>query len=248
VSLVDGALRVGLIGFGAIGSQVAAGIAAGVGGNVELVGVLVRHRSRETAVAAISTDIADFLAMGPRVVVETAGPAAFGAYAEAILETGASLISVSGSALLDVDLKARVEAICLQHGSRVYLPAGALAGLDTVAAAALSDLGEVRLRILQPGPEPGIVFHGSAVEGAHRFPNGLNIAALIAMVAQREVQLDVIEVSADHDREIELTASGGFGDLSVRLRPRPHPDRLSHIVALSLLASLRRLQQPIVLG
>jgi aspartate dehydrogenase len=244
----DAAVRVGLIGLGAIGLQVAQGIQAGVAGDTELVGVLVEnHRTRHVQ-APVFTELGAFLASGPQVVLEAAGPAAFAAYAEAIVESGAALIAASGSALVDLTLRGRLEAACLRHGTRIYLPAGAVGGLDALGAAAVGGLDDVRLRIVEPGDAERVIFRGAAVEGIRQFPSRLNSAAAVTFVASRDVQLELAQRPAEGGREIELTARGAFGDFLVRMRPTPNHNRLSHIVALSLLACLRRLQQPIVVG
>ncbi|HLZ27970.1 MAG TPA: aspartate dehydrogenase domain-containing protein [Chloroflexota bacterium] len=241
-------MRVGLIGLGAIGKQVADGIQAGLGGDADLVGVLVQH-SRPRAVAApVVTEVGAFLGTGPQVVLEAAGPVAFAACAQAIVSSGASLITASGSALVDPTLRARLEAACVQHGTRIYVPAGAVGGLDALAAAAAGGLNDVRLRIVEPSDAERLIFRGNALAAIRQFPSRLNSAAAVTLVAGPAVQLELSQQPADRGREIELTASGAFGDLRVRLHPTPNPNRLSHIVALSLLACLRRLHQPIVFG
>jgi aspartate dehydrogenase len=241
-------VRVGLIGLGAIGRQVAAGIAAGVGGDAVLVGVLVQQTAPRQIGAPVFTNCAAFLDTRPEVVLEAAGPAAFTAYAEPIVTSGASLIAASGSALVDQALRTRLEAACLQHGTRIYLPAGAVGGLDALGAAAAGGLEDVSLRIVEPGAAERVIFQGDALQGVATFPARLNSAAAVALLAGTQVRLELSQRPAPSGREIELTARGAFGDLLVRLRPTPHADHLSHIVALSLLATLRRLQQPIVVG
>jgi aspartate dehydrogenase len=238
-------VRVGLIGLGAIGLQVALGIDAGVVGGAQLVGVLVRQARPGQARAPVLTELDAFLATGPEVVLEAAGPAAFAACAEPIVSSGASLIAASGSALGDLALRARLEAACTRYGTRIYLPAGAVGGLDALAAAAVGGLEDVDLRIVESGDDDRLIFRGVGLDGVHQFPSRLNCAAAVAFVAERDVRL---ALSSGRERKIELSARGAFGDLLVRIHPTPNPDRLSHIVALSLLAALRRLQQPIVVG
>jgi aspartate dehydrogenase len=241
-------VRVGLIGLGAIGKQVARGIEAGIAGDVELVGALVRQvRVREVS-APVFTQFAAFLAAAPEVVIEAAGPVALAAYAEQIVTSGRSLIAASGSALADLTLRARLEAACLRHGTRIYLPAGAVGGLDALAAGAVGGLDDVSLRIVEPGDDDRLIFCGDALEAVRQFPSRLNCAAAVTDVARRNVRLELAQRPASQGREIELTARGAFGDLVVRLHPARHSDRLDHIVALSLLAALRRLQQPILVG
>jgi aspartate dehydrogenase len=300
-------LRAGLIGFGAIGRQVAAGIATGRGGEVQLGAILTRsshsfeppdvrrgrasrglsseslaptlgkHRSgvpsealssessegasgevRSVAptpageplpVAPMVTDLAAFLAHQPEVVLEAASADAVVAYAAPILQSGASLIVASSTALVDAAVRSRLEAACRVTGARVYVPAGALAGLDALTAAAGGSVDAAALRVVEPGAEPRQVFHGSALEAAGALPDRLNIAATAALAVGLDAEMTVsLEQAVADVRTIELSARGAFGEFSARIQPRPRADQLSHIVALSLLAALRRLQQSLWIG
>ena len=152
------------------------------------------------------------------------------------------LISVSAAALLDRPFRARLEALCRRHRPRVYLPTGALGGLDALGAATAGGLTHVAVRVVQPG-EPAVLFSGEARAGVAQFPDRLNVAALTALVAKQPVELELAQ--APDRRELGLSARGAFGEFTFALTPTLQPDRLSHIVALSVLASLRSLRQPI---
>jgi predicted dinucleotide-utilizing enzyme len=67
----------------------------------------------------------------------------------------------------------------------------------------------------------------------------LNVAALTALAANHAVDLELRQ--SPDGRQLELSAQGVFGEFSFRINPQPRP----HIVALSLLATLRRLTAPI---
>ena len=232
-------MRVGLIGFGTIGRQVADGILAGLAGDVTLCAVLVR-RSRDEAVPLV-TDLAAMLGCAPEVVVEAASSDAVTVYAERVVETGATLILASAAALVDAALRMRLEAASRRSGAKVIVASGALVGVDALAAAAVGGLDEVALRVVEPGSQSHVVFAGSVADGARRFPSRLNVAATIASIADGSV---VLEQQPGEKRVLEMRASGSFGEFRSELQP----NLTTHIVALSLLASLRRLQQPVQLG
>jgi aspartate dehydrogenase len=270
--------RVGLIGYGAIGQQVAAGIVAGLAGDVDLVSILTRNpRSRLSsadqpdpglvdhdylirntdrldprfAPTEMLTNFSDFLATRPSLVLEAASAAAVTSYAESIVSSGASLMLVSTAALVDIAFRRRLEVGCSTSGARIYIPAGAVAGLDALAAAAAGGLEEVTLRITEPRhgcARRRVVFQGFALEGARLFPARLNVAATVALTIDWNLEVELMEDSDHHPRTIELRARGAFGEFSARMEPDPKRDRLSHIVALSLLSTLRRIQQPIRIG
>jgi aspartate dehydrogenase len=226
--------RLGLIGFGAIGRQVVAHLSPEDG---ELVAILVRRVCN--AAAPLHTSLENFLGARPNIVIDAAGPAAFSAYAEAIVETGATLISVSASALTDSQLRHRLEKASTV--GRVYFPAGALGGIDALGSAAVGGLDDVSLRITEPGATHA-VYSGDALAAVKTFPERLNVAALTALAANHPVHLELRQ-SPDH-RQLELSARGAFGDFSFHITPRRAP----HIVALSLIATLRRLTAPISLA
>jgi aspartate dehydrogenase len=225
-------MRVGLIGFGAIGRQVSLGLAGAPGA------VLVRQA--RVGDANFVYTLQAFLAARPEVVIEAASPDALARLAVPILESSATLIAASGSALRDPEFRARLVEACANSGGRVFVPAGALAGLDALGSAAAGGLERVRLRITDPHPDQP-AFTGDAWEGVHRFPTRLNVAAAAALVAGQAVELTV-ERGTEH--ELRLDVSGTFGEFSATLRPRPRADSLSHIVALSLLATLQRCAGP----
>jgi aspartate dehydrogenase len=269
-------LRVGLIGLGAVGRQVAEGITTGRAGEVELCAILTRRPhmapstfrrggepqpvrtewrtgeascGRQSSVTPRLTDFGAFLSFRPAVVVEAASAEAVATYAEPILQVGASLIVASSSALVDTSLRSRLAAACRANGARVYVPAGALGGLDALAAAAVAGLAAATLRVVEPGvgSRRQHIFHGPALEAATAFPDRLNIAATAALATGADVTVS-LEQSVGEVRIIELRARGPFGELFTQLRPEVRADQLSHIVALSLLATLRRLQEPFWIG
>ena len=214
-------MRVGLIGLGSIGRLVARGVESGLAGEAELVGVLEGR------------DVHTLLAREPEVVIEAASPGAVLAYAEPVLERGLALVVASGSALVDASFRRRVEEVCARRGGRVYVPSGALAGLDALYAA-----DRVSLRVVEPGDQR-VLFSGSAREAIERFPGRLNVAAAALLATGADVQVEFCQGSS---RAIQITASGAFGRIDVQVQPTPL------MVALSLLATVRRMQQPIVYG
>ena len=202
-----------------------------------LVGILVQRDVPRQAPVPYTTSIDDLLQRAPDAVVEAASPAAVVSCAERIVERGIPFVVASGSALTDDTFRRRVEAACQRGNTRVYVPAGALAGLD-VLHAVTGHLDTVSLRVVEAGTATDL-FAGDAADGIARYPERLNVAAASALASQHAVQLEFKRAA---QREMELSARGPFGELVARSRPTPL------MVALSLVAAVRRLREPIVFG
>lgn len=223
-------LRVGLIGFGAIGRRVADGLAA------PPVAVLV-HSRRTAADASFVYTIEDLLAARPDVIVEAATPDALATYILPIVESGATLIATSGAGLHDPTLRKQVELACQRSGARLVLPAGALAGLDALSASAIGGLERVLVRVTDPSPtQPP--YQGEAWEGVRRAPGRLNVVAAAALAAGPDAHVE-LEVRNGTPHELHIEASGAFGEFSATLRPRT-----IHVVAFSVLQTLQQLAGP----
>ena len=121
-------IRVGLIGFGAIGREVAEAIHDGRAGRAELVSVLVRSPEKIEPGCArrlgcrFTTDAADFLDSAMDLVVEAAGHDALRSYAEAVLRADKDLMVAAVGAFADDGLWERVSRLAHDRGRRVYIP------------------------------------------------------------------------------------------------------------------------------
>src|SRR5690606_989292 len=177
-------MQIGLIGYGAIGAEIGAGLQR-LGESARLVGVLVRP-GRDAGPFTPVHDPAALLARGPHVVIEAAGHGAVAEYGPPILEAGIDLTITSTGALADRAVVARLAA-AERGGGRLKIAPGAVAGLDGLLAARLGGLSAVTYTSLKPPhawrgtaaeqtvdlddrAEELILFEGSAREAALAFP------------------------------------------------------------------------------
>jgi aspartate dehydrogenase len=265
-------LRVGLIGFGAIGRRLAKAIVNGEAGHCELGAVLVRRperiddAAREQIGCTVTGDAADFLATRLDLVVEVAGHDALKAYAEDILRQGKDLLLISVGALADPHFEARLHRAAHDYGQRVYLATGAIAGLDAIAAGAVGGLESVTHLVRKPpagllppeeiaqavaSGEPRVIYEGPAREAALRFPENVNVAAAISLAG---LGLDKTTVRIVADPTVirnthEIEARGEFGELRIVLQniPTENP-KTGRLTAMSMIKALRNLTAEVVVG
>ena len=125
--------RIGLIGYGFIGSQVYRRIRERPGLGLEVAFVHNRSRERmEDVQPRHALDrIEDFASRAPDLVVEMAHPEYTRRHGEAILQR-ADYLPLSVTALADDALRERLVATARKHGHRLLLPHGALVGCDSL--------------------------------------------------------------------------------------------------------------------
>ncbi|MDB5415792.1 MAG: hypothetical protein JWR10_4127 [Rubritepida sp.] len=243
-------LRIGLIGYGAIGRAFCDALRMRDG--ARLASVLTR--SPREGLAEGVTSLEAFLAAKPTVVVECAGQPALAQHGAALLALGLDVIAASVGALADAALAERLRDAARQGGGRLIIPSGAVAGLDGLAAAKVVGLASVTYRqsapptswIGHPDAPPGLdlpgahrVFAGTAREAASRFPKNANVTAAIAL-AGIGFERTTVELFSDGSltrNRHELFAQGAFGSLHVDIDAEPIAPgiRSSRLVAGSLL-------------
>jgi aspartate dehydrogenase len=231
--------RLGIIG----GGGMARTVLAAVGHAVERVSLLLRPGHTSTLAGAVHTELAAFLADGPELVVECAGHEAVRQYGAAVLERGCDLVVISIGALADDALHARLREAALRGGAQLLLPAGAIGGIDALAAAKLSGLEEVayvgrkpprawrgtpaeRLLDLESLDGAQSFFEGSARDAARDYPQNANVAAIVALAG---AGFDATRVRLVADPAItrnvhELTVRSACSDFTIRLEGRASPD------------------------
>ena len=266
-------LRVAMIGFGACGRAVAEMLAAGRGGEADVVAVLVRDVARYRSADGggsipFVASIDALLAARPDLIVEVAGHEALAAHGERILASGGVLMTLSSGLLADDAMRERLIEAAERGGGRLILPSGAIAGLDAIESAAFIGIERAVHVVRKPPPallppdeaaavsasgEPRELYRGPAREAARRFPANVNVVALVALAG---VGMDATEAVVIADPSVErntheVTVEGAFGSIEVRVQnvPSPGQPKTGLIVAGSVVRAIRRLgSQPLIGG
>jgi aspartate dehydrogenase len=146
---------VGLIGCGGIAQDVLAALRASPANGVSIIGALARPGRGEAARAKLcEIDVVealdDLLARGPALVAEVAGQSAVAEHGDVVLRSGVDCLVISVGALADPALLARLQSAAQNGNSRILLPAGAIGGIDAIAAMRVAGLTSVRYRSRKP--------------------------------------------------------------------------------------------------
>ncbi|MHC1631182.1 MAG: aspartate dehydrogenase [Methanotrichaceae archaeon] len=267
-------LKIGLIGCGAIGSEIARAIDRG---DISAELVAVYDRNSEGAKKLIEclkvrpklSDL-DELVEQADIVVEAAAQKAVPSVARETLERGRDLMIMSVGALLDKGLYKSVERLAREHNCKVYLPSGAISGLDGLKSAGIGQIKKITLTTtknpvgfvgapyiqekkidLDAISSPTVIFEGSAEEAVKAFPANVNVAATLNLTAQdQEVQVKIV---ADPNTKVnihQITAEGNFGKITTRVEnvPSPRNPKTSYLAALSAIATLQSIVEPVKIG
>ena len=259
------AMSVGLIGCGGIAQDVVAALRDQAGEHgVRIVGALARRGRADAArtkLAGITIVelLDDMLALGPTMIAEVAGQGAVADHGEAVLRKGLDLLIISVGALADPALLARLKAAAQTGGSRILLPAGAIGGIDAIAAMRVAGLTSVRYRSRKPPAawrgspaeqvadlgsltERTVLYRGTAGEAALRYPQNANVAAALALAGlgfdATEVELVADPAAPGNVHEIE--AEGAAGRFAIQLQGKPSRSnpKTSALAAMSVVRAL----------
>ena len=258
--------KVALIGFGSIARIL---VKSGLKPEV----VLVRKdydrlfRKQYPGLTSVSS-IGDLLDCEIDIVVECASQQAVREFGEAVLNSGTDLLVVSTGVFADNRFLKNLLEFGTKSGSRIIIPAGAIAGIDGLSALSLGGLEEVRyiskkppnawegtpaeeLYNLKEISESTVIFSGRAAQAATQYPKNANLAVTVAL-AGIGVTRTQVELVADPDLNMNqgrIEASGRLGKLVVDLTGSAAPDnpKTSEITAFSILHCLMKEQGVMVL-
>jgi aspartate dehydrogenase len=266
-------LSVGLIGCGGIAQALLAALRGPEAAQIRLVGALARPGRGGVARAALGDveiveSLDDLLARGPDLIAEVAGQEAVAACGEAVLRCGVDFLPISIGALAEPALYERLKAAAAAGQARILLAAGAIGGIDAIAAMRVGGLRSVRYRSVKPPAawrgspaedavdlarltERAVLYRGSAGEAALRFPQNANVAATLALagVGFDATEVELIADPAAPGNVHEIEAEGAAGSFSIRLQGNPSPQnpKTSALTALSVARALLNAQARIVI-
>ena len=250
-------IGIGLIGCGNIGH-----IIAKYQDTFEIRALFDILPEKSHELAAISGGIAyddfeAFIAADFDIVVEAASVRAARAFAPRILENNKDMVIMSVGALADKDFTAAITETARRNNRKIYVPSGAIMGLDNIKAARITGISHLLLRTTKSPESLGItsaerkiVFAGKSNECIKEFPKNVNVSVALGLAAGTDADVE-LWVDPAVDRNIhEIFIDGEFGDAYIRVRNVPSPDNpaTSYLAALSILTLLRNLDNPLVVG
>lgn len=262
--------KVGLLGCGSIGRTLAEALIndPSIGGRL-----VCAYDQNPDKSASLKSDLApklwiassceEFLRGPFDLLLECASQQAVRECAAAALRARKDLLILSVGALLDEALHASLLRTAAKLGRKIYLPSGAIGGLDLIGAAKEGKLSTVKLTTrknpaaLAGAPyferhklswkdirEPTELYSGSAKQAVKLFPANVNVAASLSLagLGGAATQVTVVADPALSVNVHEIEVKGDFGEAKLATRNVPHPanPKTSYLAALSAIAALRR--------
>jgi len=245
-----------LIGFGAIGQSIFQRMAGHSA--VRITHIVVQPSGLEVA-RAIVGDAATVTTRVPAeatLVLECAGHAALIEHVVPALQRGVECAVLSIGALSGPGMAEQLAAAAEQGATQLHLLAGAIGGVDAIAAARLAGLTEVRYTGRKPPSgwrgspaekvcdlsaitEPTVILEATAREAAQLYPKNANVAATISLAG---LGLDATQVRLIADPTVsenihQISVRGEFGEMELTMRGKPLADNRK-TSALTLLSGL----------
>lgn len=266
-------IRVGIVGAGTIGAELAHHCLTTFKEEVRLVGIVDADANRERLVRkqlkiARRTTLAQLVAQAD-LVVEAASAAAAFPVAKLALSHGKDVMIMSSGGL--VHHEEAIWKLAAEHRSCVYLPSGAIAGLDGLKSASLGKIRRVSLttrknpisfrnapyivqkRIdLNTIREETLLFDGTAEKAIQGFPQNINVSATLSLagIGAKKTRVRIFACPGLTHHVHEVVIEGDFGSIYTRTQnlPSKKNPKTSHLAILSALATLRRIFANVKIG
>ncbi len=266
-------LKIGIVGSGAIGGSLARVIVKDFSRLADLVALydidLVKSDKLSKLISKKSLTVKNLnqLIQKSDLVIEAASAKISWDIARQALNKRRDVMIMSVGGLVDYLNELRVLAV--KNNRRVYIPSGAISGVDAVKAANIGKIKEVTLTTTKnPAAFKGVVyaekiglnyiksdkvlFSGSAKEAVKYFPQNINVAAVLSLAgigkARTKVKIIASPKVKNNIHEIKVVSDSGI--IFTRTENVLHPDnpKTSFLAVLSAVATLRQILEPVKIG
>lgn len=260
--------RVGLLGCGTIGSQLALAVDSGKVANASLNSLfdLVEPsaqslKSKTMSNPMVYADFGRFIDSEIDLVVEAASQDAVRTYGRDILEAGKDLMIMSAGALAEETFLSSLLELASKKRCRIYVPTGAIAGIDAIrsvrhliesvtltttknpkalAGAPFFNTSEIKCESIVSRT---VIYEGMAAEAVRAFPANVNVAAVLSLagIGPEKTRVKIVADPSVTTNQHEILATGSFGEMRISVNnvPSPGNPKTSYLAILSAIECLR---------
>ncbi len=266
-------IRVGIVGCGTIGSYLGEAVLKRFSGRARLTGFCEPLKEKVSGLGKklnrkIKLYSLSHLIEKSDLIIEAAGQEAAVETAEAAIRAGKEVMIMSVGGLLS---RPGLLSQAKRKKVRVYVPSGAIAGLDAINAAARGRIKKVSLTTRKPPAglagapylkkkgldltglkQELIVFSGTAAQAVKAFPKNINVAAVLSLAgigaARTMVRIIACPGLARNTHSIEI--DGDFGKIVSQTEnvPSKQNPKTSQLAILSAEAMLERILSAVRIG
>ncbi|MFA4888590.1 MAG: aspartate dehydrogenase [Candidatus Omnitrophota bacterium] len=267
-------LKIGIVGCGAIGSSLARAIQRDFGLLAKVVALYDINAEKSARLSELLKRRLSVKTLGQLIkksglVIEAASAKCSFEVAKKSLAAGRGVMIMSVGGL--ISHLGELTRLARQHHGRVYIPSGAISGVDALKAA---NIGKIRSVTLTTRKNPlsfrgvdylaaqnvrldkitsdKILFSGPAEKAVKYFPQNINVAAVLSLAGIGASKTKVIIVASPSAKknihEIEIEAESGR--VFTRTENILHPDnpKTSFLAVLSAIAVLKQILEPLRIG
>lgn len=266
-------LKVGVIGIGAIGSRLVGILAKEFRqeAKVRFLCDLKKERLREVArrwVPEARIVAWPSLVEKSDLIIEAASQKIALPVAQKALKENKQVLILSVGGLMTWN---GLSAILEKTEGRLWIPSGALAGIDGLLAANQGEIRRVTLTTRKPfaglrgAPylrrkkirlsalkAPTLIFEGDASEAIRAFPKNVNVAATLALagLGPRKTRVRIFTSPTYRQNQHEVEIEGDFGRIRTEVAnlPSSRNPRTSELAILSAAATLRKIFGRVQIG
>ncbi len=269
-------LRIGIVGCGAIGGSLARSITKDFSKDAILSALYdIDNEKSEKLSRAVSKDknlsVPGLKELIDRsdLVIESASSLASWRISQEVLKKAKALIVMSVGGI--VSHTKELSELAKRHKVKVYIPSGAICGIDAIKAAGIRKIKKailttrknpVSFKSVEYVRKQGInldnlkkervLFLGPAKQAVKYFPQNINVAAVLSMAGiGKDKTLVKIIASPFVKRNVhEIQIDSEAGRVFSRTENVLHPDnpKTSYLAVLSAIAVLRQILEPIKIG
>ncbi len=267
-------LKIGILGCGAIGTALAKHtdkserfeLSYLLDNDMEKCESLLRSLRKSSPQCVLR--VADMQGVG--IIVEAASQECVRERASNVLDI-ADLMVMSVGAFSDKELLLSLSKKAEENGKKIYVPSGAIAGLDGIKAAFISGADYVKLTTRKqpksfagaPGIEklgislgsirkPTVIFEGTARQASELFPKNINVSMALSLagIGPDKTKVRIVADPFTEANVHEVTAEGPFGKMTTTVENKPSPGnrKTSYLAALSAIATLKGIADNVKIG
>lgn len=269
-------LRIGIVGCGAIGSSLAGIIAKKYSRKAQVSGLFDIDRKKTLSLAGrpglnkrLVKNNLNQLISGCDLVFEATCAGYSWELCQKVLPKGRDIMIMSVGGIAGHIQQLLILAD--KYNRRVYVPSGAISGVDALKAAACSGIRKVTLTTTKPAgafqsvpfvqkkkicleaiKTEKVIFDGNAVEAVKNFPQNINVAAVlsIAGLGLKKTKVRIVASSRvkKNIHEIEVVSDAAVVRTRTENIAHPHNPKTSFLAVLSAEAVIKQILSPLKTG